>query len=253
MTASTAARLEPKASPAVAPPAPAAVETEPTAAVHPCDVCPTRLTAQDQRYDYCEGCPNVERYCQSCQRHRPQVGWWWGMRWGSVSWVCAACRFEPPDVATLLRFPEWESHPALASIAASHGRFAAEVDLGDATRRMEVAAALGRAAQRPVDAGAALVLGRLAAAARDASADGLAVEAADIGVPSRLRVSPALSAAAGDPHVPVAASEVLGRLGSAWDRWVAGQLPQPPRGMSEAERTARERAAARRGRERVVR
>ncbi len=237
-----------------APEAPAAVETSPTAAAHPCDVCPTRSTAEDVRFDYCEGCTKVERYCPGCRRYKPQSGWWWGADWGHVDWMCADCRFPPPDAAAAARNPAMAaSHPAPRELIAGRDRFTARLELDDLERRLTVAQALGRSAQLLLGDEAALVLGRMAAELRDAGFAGtLDVDVSDVDVLARQRVTLALHNASYSAQTPQAASEPLARLERDWERWAAGQLPTHRRALSERELRERERAAVRRGRERVI-
>jgi hypothetical protein len=220
---------------------------------HPCDVCPLRSTAEDVRRDYCEGCPHVERWCPGCRRHKPQVGWWWGIDMGHIDWMCADCRFAPPDAETLARFPERATHPALEETAARHPRFTTRLELDGPGRRFQAAQALSRAASvLPLDPAGA-VLGRMAAALQTADFDGrLEVDVSQVDMLSRLYVARALDAATGSSHTASAVLEPLGRLARSWARWVDEQLPRPPLPPTEAEREERERVAMRRGRERVV-
>jgi hypothetical protein len=232
------------------------LDTSPTTAAHPCDVCPLRSTVQDSRFDYCEGCTRVERHCPGCQAYKPQTGWWWGSVWGLLRWVCAGCRFPPPDAETAALHPALaSSHPALGDLAAGRDRFAAEVELPDLERRFEAAQALSRSAAVQVQVGdeAGLVVGRMVAALRDPGFAGrVDVDVSDVDVSARQRVTVALHGAAYSQFTPQAASGPLGRLAREWERWVDSQLPARPRAVTELEQQARDRAAVRAARERPV-
>jgi hypothetical protein len=230
--------------------APASTATEQP---HPCDVCPTRSTAESPQYDYCEGCPQTERLCPGCRQYKPQRGWWWGSSRGSVSWMCADCRFPAPTVEQLGYRPELGSHPELSELAAAHPRFTTNLDVDSSEQRSEVARVLVKAgALLPGDA-AGVALGRLAAVLRQTDYDGLvSINVADVALPGRWGAAQALSDACRSPDTSATTSEVLARLLRAWEVWTAGQLPSRPQPSSAAEQRARERAAVRRGRERAI-
>lgn len=238
---------------------PPVIETEPTAAAHSCDVCPLRSTAQDVRFDYCEGptgegCPSIERQCPSCESYRPQSGWWWGMTWGLITWVCADCRFPPLDALAAARNPDLAaSHPALRELVRVHPRFAADVDLDDPDRRFAAAGALSRASSPLVGDPAGSVLFRLAAALRARDFAGrVDVDVSDVDLPARQRVTTALHNAAYSLHTPAPVSPPLAGLLRAWERWVDSLLPVRPQPPTQREREDRDRAVVRRSRERRV-
>ena len=244
--------------PAVAAPPVEAAPPEGTspAAQPPCDVCPLRSTAEDGRNDYCEGCTSRLRHCLGCQAFKPQTGWWWGSVWGLLRWVCADCRFPPPDAETAAREPALAAtHPALGDLAAGRDWFTAVVELPDLERRFEAAQALARGAAVQVQVGdeAGLVVGRLVAALRDPGYAGrVDVDVSDVDVSARQRVTVALHNAAYSQLTPQAAAGPLGRLMREWERWVDAQLPVRPRAVTELEQRDRDRAAVRAARERPV-
>jgi hypothetical protein len=232
------------------------VETAPTVAEHPCDVCPTRSTAENQTFDYCEGCPRVERECPGCRQYRPQSGWWWGpgAYFSATAWVCAGCRYPPLDAQAAVKYPDVAaSHPALRDMSAGWDRFAATLELEGVERRFEAAQALSRATSMLPSDEAGLVLGRMAGALRDPGFMGtLDVDVADVDLLSRQRVTVALHTAAYGMHTSSTASGPLARLMRQWESWTDAQLPERTRPLAGRERQAREREHVRRGRERTA-
>jgi len=228
--------------------------TAPAPAVVAAHVC-ARSTEEDDRFDYCPGCTAYERLCPSCDRFRPQSGWWWGAAHGRIDrWVCPDCRFPPLDAVAAARNPELAAtHPALAELVAASPRFTTQVDVTDFDRRYEAAQALSRAAQALGIHGGAQVLYRMAAELRSADiVDTVEVDVSDVDFAGRQRVSRALHNAAYSTHTPQGALPLVSRLARSWELWTDGQLPGRDRPLPEADRAERERAAVRRNRERKV-